>query len=100
MKKLAAILLLTLSSSAFAQYYGHHGHGHWRPAPSGGWNWVVPAVIGGAIVYEATRPPVVIQQPQPVIIQQNRVINDSNCSPWTEVQNSDGTITRTRTCVQ
>jgi hypothetical protein len=45
----------------------HHGGGHyvWRP----GFGWVVPAVIGGAIVYEATRPVqpnVVVVQPQPV----------------------------------
>ena len=75
-----------------------HGHyGHWRHSSPNGWNWVVPAVVGGVIVYEATRPPVV---QQPVIIQQNQVINDSNCSPWTQVQNPDGTITVTRTCIQ
>lgn len=42
---------------------GHHRGGH-------GWGWVVPAVIGGTVVYAATRPPVVVQQPQPVIVQQ------------------------------
>ena len=97
MKKIFALVLLAVTLPVMAQ---HHHHGHWRPAHGGGWNWVVPAIIGGAIVYEVTRPPVVIQQPQPVIVQQNRVVNDSNCSPWTETQNPDGTITRTRTCNQ
>jgi hypothetical protein len=38
-----------------------HGGGHyiWRP----GFGWVVPAVVGGAIVYEATQPRVVVVQP-------------------------------------
>jgi hypothetical protein len=59
------------------------------------WNWMVPAIIGGAIVYEASRQ---TQPPQTVIIQQQSV--DTNCSPWTETQNPDGTITRTRTCTK
>ena len=48
MKKFLVVLLLLVSSSAFAQYrhYGHHGHyGH--RASSG--NWVAP-LIGGVIV--------------------------------------------------
>jgi hypothetical protein len=48
------------------QYQHHHG--------GNGWGWVVPAVIGGAVVYAATRPdPVIVQQPQ-VIVQQPPVI--------------------------
>lgn len=42
--------------------YHHHGHG------GHGWGWVAPALITGAVVYAATRPPVVVQQP--VVIQQ------------------------------
>ena len=98
MKKLIIASLIALgASSSFAQHYHHGHHGHWHRNTGGGWNWVVPALVGGVIVYEATRPPVV---QQPVIVQQNRVINDNNCSPWTEIQNPDGTITRTRTCSQ
>ena len=103
MKKLIALVLLTVSASAMANPYHHghgHGHGYWQRGYSGGWNWVVPAIIGGAVVYGATRPdPVIVQQP--VIVQpppQN--IPGQNCSPWTETQNPDGTITRTRTCQQ
>lgn len=106
MKKILLAVSLVICSSAFANpyHYGHghgHHHGHWRYY-GGGWNWVVPAIIGGAIVYEATRPPVVVQQP-PVVVQQPPVVvqpQQQNCSPWTETQNSDGTITRTRTCNQ
>ena len=90
MKKLLAILLITVSASALAHgpHYGHyHHHG------GGNWNWVAPMVIGGAIGYAVTRPaqPVVVQQP-PVVYQQQ------NCGPWTQIQNPDGTITSTRTC--
>ena len=77
------------------QHHHHHSHGRWRHSHHGGWEWVVPAVIGGVIVWQATRPP----EPQ-VVVQQQVVVPDpnGNCSPWTEIQNADGTITRTRTC--
>ncbi len=78
MKTLIAVLALTLSSTAFAQHHGHrwhhghHHHRHWHP----NYGWVVPAVIGGAVVYAATRPsPVVVQQPT-VVLQPNQVIID------------------------
>ena len=74
MKKIIAIVVLLLSTSAFAQYrhYGHHGHyGH--RASNG--NWVAPligGVIVGAILTDAARanqpvphPPIIIQQPIP-----------------------------------
>jgi len=71
MKKAIAILLLTASTSLFAQHghYGQHHHYH----GGGSWGWVAPALIGGAVVYAATRPPVVVQQP-PVVIQQPPVV--------------------------
>ena len=100
MKKLLAILALNIAcTGAFAQHrpYPHHGHGGGY-----GWGWVVPAVIGGTVVYAATRPPVYVQPTQPVVIQQNPpvIIQGTNCSPWTQVQNPDGSITTTRTCTQ
>jgi hypothetical protein len=67
MKKLIALLLVTVSATAMAQHrpYPHHHH-----HPGGhGWGWIAPALIGGAVVYAATRPPVVLQQP-PVVVQQ------------------------------
>jgi len=96
MNKLLVIVLLCLSSSAIAQH--NDGHGHWQRG-YGGWNWMAPAIIGGAIGYELSRPqPYVILQPPPLVIQQPTIL--TNCSPWTEIQNIDGTITRTRTCTQ
>jgi hypothetical protein len=94
MKKLLFILAL-LPTLVFAQHYHHGFQGpHWR-YQGGNWNWMVPAIVGGVVVYEVAKnqQPVVIQQPQPVVIQQPQ-----NCTPWTETQNPDGTITRTRTC--
>jgi hypothetical protein len=118
MKKLIALLLLTLSASAamaqhhgygprnFNGYHGNYARGH----VGGGWGWTVPAAIGGLIVYQAIRPqPVIVQQPSvvyqqaPVLIQQQSdygQVQNQTCTPWTEVQSSDGSITRTRTCTQ
>jgi hypothetical protein len=45
----------------------HHYHQPQHHARGNNWNWVVPAVIGGAVVYAATRPQVI---EQPVIVQQ------------------------------
>lgn len=64
MKYLIATILSILTLTANAQHrpYPHHGHGG-----SYGWGWVAPAVIGGAIVYGATRPapPSVVYVPDP-----------------------------------
>ena len=98
MKKILLVVLMTITTAAFAQHghfrHGHHHGGHWQRGYSNNWVWMVPAIIGGAIVYEASRQP----PPQTLIIQQQSV--DTNCSPWTETQNPDGTITRTRTCTK
>jgi hypothetical protein len=101
MKKLLALLLLTASVSAMA--HGPYRGGYWARGYVGGWGWVDPTIIGSAIVYEAARQqpvyvqqPVIIQQQQPVVVQPQ----NQSCSPWTETQNQDGTITRTRTCTQ
>ncbi len=98
MNKLLVIILLCLSSSAIAQH--NHSHGHWQRGHSGGWNWVAPIIIGGVIGYEISRnqQPVIVQSP--VIVRQEYSFQQQNCSPWTDIQNSDGTITRTRTCSQ
>lgn len=91
--------------SAHADGFRHHGYhgGYYRN------NWVAPAIIGGVIGYELSRPryepyyypPVVVQQP-PVYVQQSPVYvqQGQSCTAWTEVQSADGTITRTRTCQQ
>lgn len=97
MKKFLAVLLLATTTASFAHgyngYYRHHHHG------GHGWGWVGPALIGGAVVYAATRPTVVVQQP-PVVLEQPTVIMQQNCTPWVRVQNLDGSVTLTRTCTQ
>ena len=103
MKRILALVLLSVSATAMA----HGPHGYWRHNGGGSWGWVAPAIVGGVIGYELSRPPVytapppvVVQQP-PVIVQQPPVIvQGQNCSPWTQIQNPDGTITTTRTCTQ
>ena len=97
MKKILTLVLLTLSFSAFAHGpYGYHGYHR----GGSGW-WIGPAVVG-IIGYEIGRQQQVIVQQQPVIVQQPPVVwqPKENCGPWTETLNSDGTITRTRTCTQ
>ena len=78
MKKILAVLLFTSCSMAFAQHHGHrhfgHHHRYWHPH----YGWIVPAIIGGTVVYAATRPdpaPVVVQQPT-VVLQPNQVLID------------------------
>lgn len=78
MKKLLAFIFLTASSAVLAapHYHGHrhHGHRHWHSPPAH--HWVVPALIGGAVVYAATRPdPVVVHQPT-LVLQPNQIIVD------------------------
>jgi hypothetical protein len=75
---LIGLVLAVTAATASAQHHGwrhgHHGghfnHGGYYKHSGNNWNWVLPAVVGGAVVYAATRPPVVVQQPQPIIVQQ------------------------------
>ena len=99
MKKLFITLALACATlPALAQHHGHgfRHHGHHYRGPGIGW-WVAPVVIG-AIGYELGRQQVIIQQP--VVVQNPPPAPGQICTPWTETQNPDGTITRTRTCNQ
>ena len=99
MKKILTVLLMTICVTAMA----HGRGGYWARGHGGGWHWMVPTIIGGAIVYEVARQqPVIVQQPVVVQPQQPVPVQPTaqTCSPWTETQNPDGTITRTRTCAQ
>jgi hypothetical protein len=76
---IAAAFIGLLSAPVAAQH--HYGMRHFdhHPYRGGGWGWVAPAVIGGAVVYGLTRPaPVVVQQPvyiqQPVVVDQPQVV--------------------------
>ena len=74
-KLLLALSLLAVVGTASA----HEGFRGYRGGCWGcGSNWVAPALIGGVIGYEMSRPhyydqPVIIQQ-QPVIVQQQPVV--------------------------
>jgi hypothetical protein len=93
---LAMSALFAFSSNAQAHEGWRHGGGHYVYRPNYG--WVVPAVVGGVIVYEATRPPVTVIQQSPVYIQQPyppvfpqpadmhwEAILDSNCNCYRTV---------------
>ena len=103
MKKLIALVLITMSATAMAQY-PHHNHRR------GGWGyngWIAPVIVSGVIGYEIARsyPPVVVQQP--VIIQPTPVPpatiyygQTQTCTAWNEIQTADGRIYRERNCTQ
>ena len=98
MKKLLALLLLTVSFTASAQYYHHpHPHNNWHYRYYGGYNggWVAPLIIGGVVgAAIANRP---VTQTETVIVQQPVVV-EQNCTAWKEIQGADGLIYRERTC--
>lgn len=93
MKRLLTILILVFATSAMA----HGPHGYWRHGGDNRWYWLAPVVVGGVVGYEMARPaqPIVVQQQTPPVVLQQQ-----NCSPWTQIQNPDGTVTTTRTCYQ
>lgn len=108
MKKLFITLALICATvPAMAQHWHGHGfrpHGYYGGYYGGGGGWVAPLIIGGVVgaaiannretVVVQPQPPVVVQNP-PVYIQRQTV-----CTEWKEIQNSDGTIYRERTCSQ
>ena len=97
---LLALALFATAGTASAQWHhGHRPHGYYGGYYGGG--WVAPLIIGGVVgAAIANRPTtqtetVIVQQPQTVVIQRQPV-----CTEWKEIQNSDGTIYRERTCTQ
>ena len=97
MKKLIALVLITLSATAMAQHH-HPRHGGW------GYNgWIAPVIVSGVIGYEIARrqPQVIVQQP--VVVQPAPYYGQipvQSCTVWTEIQMPDGRIYRERTCTQ
>ena len=94
MKKVLIGLLLLAAASAQAQHRSFHYYNHYHSRGPDPFMWVFPTIVGGVVGYEIARQQqqVVIQQSTPIVVQ------NQTCTPWTEVQNADGTITRTRTC--
>jgi hypothetical protein len=102
MKKLIAIFLLILSTSACAQYIiTKHPHGFNRYPYGSYWEpnrgWIVPAIVGGVVTYEIiNRHP---QYQQNTIQYSNITPQGQVCSEWREVIRPDGYIVyRERTC--
>ena len=95
MKKILVIFLAMLTLPALAQHrpYPHHHH-----HPGGhGWGWIVPAIVGGAVVYSVTRPsppqpPTVVYVPQnypppPMGYRYEQILDaNCNCYRWVLVQ--------------
>ena len=73
-KLLLALSLLAVFDTASA--HGPYRMGGWHSGYYGscGGCWVAPAVIGGVIGYELTRPSTVYVEPQPVVIQQSQPV--------------------------
>ena len=69
--KILASVLFLLPVCATAQHHQGFRHFDHHQPYRGGWGWVAPAVIGGAVVYGLTRP-VVVQQP--VYVQPSTVL--------------------------
>jgi len=104
MKKFILVLsLLAIAGTASAQW--HHHHGYRGPTVVYRDNWVAPLIIGGiagAVIANSKQPDTVVvqQQPQSVIVERQPVIvqKQTVCSEWKEIQTSDGTIYRERSC--
>ena len=108
MKKLLLVAVtLMVSTMSFAQdcrwglNHRHHNCGpRWEPRTVivERNDWVAPLIIGGiagAVIANANQQPVVVQQPQTVIVQTQTV-----CTAWKEIQQPDGQIYRERTCTK
>lgn len=103
MKKLIGILLLTSAMAAGANPYNHGKHHNQHRSYNDHMSWVVPAIIGGVLVYGATQPAVAQPVPQQqVFIQREPVLvpPQTVCYAWKEIQTVDGHVYRERTCYQ
>ena len=98
MKRILTAIALTAAmiGTAQAQHHGgrypggwghHHHYRQWHPH----YGWVVPAIVGGAVVYAITRPaqaepaPVVVAPPAPtgqVILQNAGVACPEGTAPF------------------
>jgi len=77
MKKLALTLsLIALLGTANAQAHGPYRYGGYYHGGYGcGGCWVAPALIGGVVGYELSRPSTVVVEQQPsVIVQQPQTV--------------------------
>lgn len=83
MKKFILVLAMALfGTTAMADGGRHHRHRHHNPHNfhHHHWHhnhgWIAPAILGGAVVYLATRPERVLVQPETVVINPQYVVVD------------------------
>ena len=62
----------TVLAHSPSHYHPHHSSRH-RHDPN---HWIVPALIGGAVIYAVTRPPTVVVAPPPAPVAQDIMILD------------------------
>ena len=67
-KLLLALILAVTSVGTMAQWHHHGGYCCYRGGYGGG--WIAPALVGGVIGYELSKPNTVYVEPAPVIVQQ------------------------------
>jgi len=72
------ILVPLLSAMLITPVYAEGGH---RGGHGWGDGWLFPALIGGAILYDVTRPQTVYVEPPPVVYVQPTPVYGANLSP-------------------
>ena len=71
MKSLLAIVLMAISTVSWAGGPHGHRHHHAHRHAHNHWNWVAPAIVGGAVIYGLSRP---AAPPQVYYMQQPSVL--------------------------
>ena len=78
-RTLTALALIAMLGTAQAGYRGgHYGHHHHARGGSG-WGWVVPAIVGGTVVYMATRPAQAEPAPTVIVNGNQSTLPQVNC---------------------
>jgi hypothetical protein len=76
------LLVALLSAMLITPVYADGWHEGGRRGGSGwGGEWILPALIGGAILYDATRPQTIYVEPPPVINVQPAPVYGGNLAP-------------------
>lgn len=83
---------MCLAGTALAYGPGHHRSHHSHHYHRSSADWLVPALVGGAVVYAITRPTVVVQE-QPRVVQvppappgyHYETVLDANCNCYRTV---------------
>jgi hypothetical protein len=91
MKKILAALVLALTGTTAVAHGPYYAPRVYYPRYHYHSDWIVPAIIGGAVVYGITQsrvappPPVVVQVPQAPVGYHYESILDANCNCYKTV---------------